>query len=286
MPFTYTAFLAEKQVFTYQNQRIAYLHRGDPSAPLVILIHGWLSHGGIWDHTMNALKDRYQLAAIDLLGHGHSDKPADADYSIAAQSARAIALADHLGAKTFTVIGHSMGGQIALYMAIHHPERVTRVIDVSGVAAGLLSGYIRFVVEPIFALGMRFPAIWNFSRLAMRFPLYRAIFDYPIFHHFWNVPLMGESRELAMIPGIEIPAYRDLVEIPRANLIGDMACIEAPVLIVFGKYDRTVPLINGEIAHEQIPGSQLVILDDCGHDPMDEQPARYLAAVEAFLNAS
>ncbi len=284
MPYTYTAFLNEKQYFTHQNQRIAYLRRGDSSLPVVICVHGWLSNGGIWDHTMNALRDRWQFAAIDLLGHGHSDKPADGDYSIAAQAARVIALADHLGADKFTVLGHSMGGQIALYLAIHYPDRIARVIDVAGVAAGLLSAYIRWIIQPVFTVGARFPSIWHFSRFATRFPLYRAIFDYPIFHHFWNVPMMGESRELALIPGIEIPAYRDLVEIPRANLTGDLARIRVPVLIVFGRHDRTVPLVNGEIAHEQIPGSRFVILEDCGHDPMDEQPARYLEALEAFLS--
>mgnify|MGYP001378695249 CR=1 FL=1 len=284
MALTYSAFRDEKQFFAHEGMQIAYLERGNPDSPLILMIHGWISHSGIWDTTLNALKDRYHVVAIDLLGHGHSDKPTDGDYSIDAQAERVIALADHLGADQFIVIGHSMGGQIALYLAVHFADRIARVIDVSGVATGELSAYNRIMIAPIFLLASRFPKIWDFSRWAMKFRLYRAYYDYALNYDFWNASTLDANREMALIPGIEIPAWRDLVEIARVNLIGEMSSIRVPVLILFGRNDRTVPLFNGEIAHEQIENSRLVILEQCGHVPMVEQPDKYLHAIEAFLN--
>ena len=121
-------------------ERIAYQTVGNPSNPPIILIHGWTSFTGVWETTVPLLKSDFYLVMPDLLGHGLSDKPHDADYSIEAQARRVLALADMLGLSDFALIGHSMGGQTALTIAARlAPERITRLVSVSGVVSGALS---------------------------------------------------------------------------------------------------------------------------------------------------
>src|SRR4030095_1052220 len=102
---------------TIEGHRIAYTSAGHSSNPPVLLIHGIMSHRGVWTRTVAALKDRFYCVAFDLLGFGDSDKPNNGDYAIAKQAERAVKVADHFGFEKFTVVGHSMGGQIATHLA-------------------------------------------------------------------------------------------------------------------------------------------------------------------------
>ncbi|NWG15983.1 MAG: alpha/beta hydrolase [Chloroflexi bacterium] len=277
---------SSRQFVTVDGYRLAYVTAGDPSAPPVVMVHGWLSHARIWRQTLDALRDSHYCVALDLLGHGFSDKPPDGDYSIPAQAARVLRLADALGLDTFAYMGHSMGGMIGLYIAsTAAPERVTRLIDVSGVANGRLSPYVRRLLTPIYATGAIFPAIWSFSRVAMRWRWYAITYDRALYADPRRAfePVESEDRQMALMPGNEIPAYRDLQAIAALDLTEALARVQAPTLVLFGKSDGTVPVENGHLAHRRIPNSRLVLLDDCGHIPMTEQPLAYLDAVQAFL---
>ncbi|MFN8529519.1 MAG: alpha/beta hydrolase [Anaerolineae bacterium] len=288
MPDAIDTLIQEKRYFTHDGQRIAYLTTDDggeaADRPVLLMVHGWLSHAGIWKWTMDSLRDQYRCAAIDLLGHGHSDKPPKGDYRIAAQAARVLALADALGVKKFGVVGHSMGGQIALYLAIHYPDRIERVVSVSGVANGRLSGYLRRVVSPIFWLGAVFPPVWAISRRMVNVAWYRAIFDYALYDNFRAIPADSLDRRMALIKGIEIPAWRDLQAIAAVDLTPDLPRITAPVGVLFGCRDRTVPIENGRLVAEKVPGARMITLDECGHAPMTEQPKAYLAALRTLLS--
>src|SRR5688572_33414155 len=113
--------------FVCQNDKLMYTTVGHPAAPPLLLVHGWLSYRGVWRQTMEAFKDSHYCVAIDLLGFGNSDKPAGGDYSIAAQGQRVLQLANALGLDRFALMGHSMGGQIALCVAsMLAPARVLR----------------------------------------------------------------------------------------------------------------------------------------------------------------
>jgi len=94
---------------TSDNHKLTYTKVGHSDAPPLLMIHGWLSYRGVWRQTADAFKNSHYCVAIDLLGFGNSDKPADADYSIAAQGQRVLQLADALGFDRFTLMGHSMG---------------------------------------------------------------------------------------------------------------------------------------------------------------------------------
>ncbi|MBZ0304788.1 MAG: alpha/beta hydrolase, partial [Anaerolineae bacterium] len=232
-----------------------------------------------------ALQQSHYCVAIDLLGHGHSEKPRAGDYSIPAQAARVLKIADALGLETFTWIGHSMGGQIGLYTAAHMPERLSRMVSVSGVVTGKLSAYVRWMLSPIYRMGALCPPIWDVSRIAIKYPWYSSIFDHALVHRPRLTPIDDMDRQMAMVPGIEIPAYRDLQAIAALDLTPLLASVQAPTLAIFGKQDNTVPVENGHLVERHVPNSRLVLLDNCGHIPMTEQTTTYLDVLCRFLGA-
>jgi pimeloyl-ACP methyl ester carboxylesterase len=276
-----------KQQITIDGHQIAYLAEGDPRQPALIMVHGWLSHAGVWDQTIDAFCNRYYCVAIDLLGHAGSDKPRDGDYSIPAQARRVMALADHLGISTYRHLGHSMGGQIGLYTALHYPERLDALISVSGVVTGRLSAYIRLIHWPVFWFGAMFPAVWNFSRIAARrgWRWYTDIFDRPIFLHPRQFPTDTYDREMATLRGVEVPFYRELGAISGCDLSDRLDEVRARTLVVFGRQDGTVSVRQGEMMAARIPGAQIALIDDCGHSPMREKPVEYLSALKRFLDS-
>lgn len=273
-----------RQFMTIEGCKIGYLAVGNPTNPPLVLVHGWLSHAGFWKPTLEAFQETHYCVAVDLLGHGLSDKPNDGDYSIPTQARRVLALADALGIGRFTWIGHSMGGQIGVYTAINYPERLERLVSVAGVVTGELSAYVRYGMKPIFWLGSLFPSVWNLSRYATRWRWYTDLFDRPIIYDVRYNHIDPVDRQMAIQRGVEISMYRDLQAIAACNLTNDLSKIRIPTLVIFGKQDSTVPVENGYLMQRHVPGSQLVVLDKCGHVPMTEKRLAYMETLKTFLH--
>ena len=127
---------------THRGQRIHYAIEG--SGPLVILQHGLLLSAESWKQSgiVDALSDDYRVACIDSLGHGLSDKPSDpALYGQAQRAGDIVAVLDAIGEARAHLIGHSMGGWMAVGVAKYHPERLASLVvggwhPVSGLPAG------------------------------------------------------------------------------------------------------------------------------------------------------
>ena len=119
---------------TYASQRLTlrYFQYGDPSLPPLILIHGTRDHARSWDQTADALIDRYCVYAPDLRGHGDSDWAVGGDYSIIDYALDVHALGEHIGREPYVVVGHSLGGGVALQYAGAFPEKVSRLITIEG----------------------------------------------------------------------------------------------------------------------------------------------------------
>ncbi|MCA9844957.1 MAG: alpha/beta hydrolase [Dehalococcoidia bacterium] len=119
---------------TYASQRLTlrYFQYGDPSLPPLILIHGTRDHARSWDQTADALIDRYCVYAPDLRGHGDSEWAVGGDYSIIDYALDIHALGEHIGREPYVVVGHSLGGGVALQYAGAFPEKVSRLITIEG----------------------------------------------------------------------------------------------------------------------------------------------------------
>lgn len=266
--------------------KLTYTLTGRPGAAPLLMVHGWLSYRGVWQQTIEALGDHYYCLALDLLGFGESDKPADADYSIQAQGQRVLELADCLGWDRFTLVGHSMGGQIALCIASTlAPERVTQLVNVAGVVSGRLTPTIERVNYRFIALGAVFPGIYTLWRRLSRYDWFTYSTFKTWFYRMESLPLdrWAQDRYMAFQPGIQIPAYKAGQAIHNLDLTPYLERIKAPVLTIFGRQDGVVPVSDGYLVEQHVPHSELALIDECGHFPMYEKPREYLQALHTLL---
>lgn len=267
--------------------KITFSTAGPRHAPAILLLHGWTSHRGIWQQTVNALKAHYFCVSIDLLGFGDSDKPTQESYSIAQQARRILAVADGLGITHFTLIGHSMGGQVSTYIAaILAPERVDKLVSVAGVVCGRLQPYVRRITYPMVWLGYKLPFLYALSqKTLLHFRPFAYVSFRPWFHKMNNPPFAHwhYDREMAFQRDIHAAMYHAGRAIHACDLRPHLSKIFAPTLAIFGAQDGTVPPSDGEIMARQVPGADLVMIDACGHFPMYEKPTLYLKALVSFL---
>ena len=122
------------QLSTFRSQRLtlSLARWGDPSAPPLVLVHGGRDQKRSWDWMATALADCFHVHAHDLRGHGQSDQVTDGDYGVMDHVFDLASLVDQIGAETITLIGHSLGGNIAVRYAGLFPERVNRLVAIEG----------------------------------------------------------------------------------------------------------------------------------------------------------
>ena len=267
-------------------QRLSYSLAGCPHNPPLILVHGWLSHRGVWRTTLPLLEAHYYCVSLDLLGFGDSDKPQHGDYSLLAQGRRVLALADALGFERFTLLGHSMGGQIALCTAaLLAPGRITRLVSVAGVVSGRLLPYVERLIYPGIALLYRFPSLAGPLQSLLRYRWYVNLNFRPWFYDMDAIPFAEWEidRRMATRPDLRFSAYAAGQAIHSLDLTPHLPKISAPALAIFGAQDGTVPVSDGRLVQQHVPGARLALLERCGHFPMYEQREGYLEALGEFM---
>ena len=228
--------------------------------------------------------------ALDLLGHGRSPVDPDGDYSIEAQARRVLALADHLGLERFSIIGHSMGGQIALYIAAClAPQRVIKLIDVAGVVTGQTTTAMQnLVINPLIKIrGTILP------RLLARFLRWAAVRFKPIawlqFSVWWydfharDFDWWRRDRQFATRPGIHHTWYLAMDAFLNTDLTVYLPDIQCPTLVIIGREDEVIPVEEGQLVKQLVADSQMLTIPNCGHLPMYECPDNYLVKIQSFL---
>jgi pimeloyl-ACP methyl ester carboxylesterase len=183
---------------------------GSPPGRTVVGIHGLTANHTCWQPMAEAIAGAHRLIAYDLRGRGDSDKPA-AGYSLAHHGADLLGLLDHFGVPRAVLMGHSLGASIAVRFAVHHPDRVERLI--------LLDGGLDVRAEVLDSLA---PAL---ARLGVEFPSREAFLErmraLPMFAGRWNDHLERYfAYDLAPVPGqgVRSKAVRAAVEEEVANL--------------------------------------------------------------------
>jgi len=266
--------------------QIAYTEAGSDSNPPVLLLHGVMCHAGVWSRTVERLQQNYHCIAIDHLGFGDSDKPKNADYSIQKQAERALKVADHFGFDKFSLIGHSMGGQIAAYLAASvAPQRVSKLVSVDGVVTGELTAVVQNFKRLLVITGQYIPSTYRMMRALCK----SKNFACWAFDHWFLKPEelsfddWEADRRYAMNPAIAYSATKAWESLNATNLAPLLKNITAPTLVIFGKQDGTVPVSQAHLFKEQLPAAQLVLIDQCGHFPMYEKFDEYFAPLQKFL---
>jgi len=262
-----------------------YITAGDVHQPALLFVHGYLSHHGVWKRTIAALKDHFFCVAPDLLGFGDSEKPKAPVYGIAQQAQRLVQLADALGLEHFGLVGHSMGGQVALCAAaMLVPERVTQVVSVAGVVSGRLQPQTARIGTQM-RLAASLPFVYALTRRFCHVPALAYAQFGSWFYDARSLPFYawGEDRWRAMQPGCAYPNWAAWQAIAQLNLAPYLGDLTMPVLAMFGQQDAVVPLSDGEMLARRARRGRLVTFERCGHFPMYEAWEVYWATLCAFL---
>jgi pimeloyl-ACP methyl ester carboxylesterase len=264
--------------------RMHYRDEGKRDGPIVLLVHGFSASLHTWAPWVERLGDRYRMVSLDLPGHGLTSAPANYRATIPhyVEEVEAFARAQNLA--SFTIVGNSMGGNVAWEYTLAHPERVEALVlvDSSGweeTRAGLADDppIFRLLRNPV--LGPLMRDLDN-SRLARQG--LRASFNNP---DFADDAMLARYIELARAPG-----HRDILlqltlgfrqrRYATNELLGR---IRAPTLILQGERDNLVPPDHARKFAAAIPGSELVTWADEGHIPMEEHPDRSAQVLADFL---
>ena len=247
--------------------RVRYVRAG--SGPPVLLIHGLASSIYTWSEVLPALSREHEVVALDLPGFGGSDQPAD----LSGQAYLGVVrqLLDRLQIARATIVGHSLGGAVAVMLAAEHPERVERLALLA--PAG-------FNFAPSELPGLLRAASWPpVGALLERLPVRRALLRIGLRQVFFDAALVTEERveeywaPLAR-PGA-VASLRALLA-SRAALADRFpalaAQVRAPTLLVWGRQDAWIPVAQAARFLAAIRGSRAVILEACGHMPQEEHP--------------
>jgi pimeloyl-ACP methyl ester carboxylesterase len=257
---------------------------GPATGPAVILIHGFGGSTFSWRYTLPALAQVGDYAvALDLKGFGLADKTFDADYSHAAQADLVAQVMDALRIQKATVIGHSMGGSVAVHFARQYPDRVEKLVLVD--AAVFESGGGNAAVADLLSV----PPLRRWAQLAVRLyatparsadmlksAYFNPAFATPDILAGYLVPQQVKGWELALL-GIMRDGSKNGLAASTLNRHS------VPTLILWGQSDTWIPLSAGEKLHADIQGSELVVFPQAGHLPMEEQAAAFNARLIEFL---
>jgi pimeloyl-ACP methyl ester carboxylesterase len=274
----------DEHEFTLHGHRVRYLSAG--SGPAVLLIHGITSSADTWAGAISGLARKHTVIAPDLLGHGASAKPRG-DYSLGAYAAGVRDLLAALGHDRVSVVGHSLGGGVAMQFAYQFPERTQRLALVSSGGLGReVNLLLRAATLPGAELVLPFlvpswlgravgGAGWAGARLGLRVR-----------------PDLGEMvRGFLSLGDAEARAaflhtLRAVVD-PHGQRVSGRDRLyltrNLPTLLVWGERDPIIPVAHAHAAHAAMPGSRLEVFADSGHFPHMDDTMRFVDVLGEFL---
>lgn len=264
--------------------RVVYRTVGE--GPPVVLIHGMINSSRHWEAVATRLAGSHRVIAPDLIGHGDSATPRG-DYSLGAHAASIRDLLSTLGVESATIVGHSLGGGVAMQFFYQFPQRTDRLVLVSsgglghevspllrgaalpGSAALLRVATHRQVVSGIAAAGTRLRAAGNKTGVYLQ-AVARALG--PLAEEGSRQAFLQTLRAVIDVHGQKVSA-RD-----RLYLLGDMS-----TLIVWGERDRTIPIKHGIEADRAIPNCRFETLPRAAHFPNLEDPEGLAEVLRDFI---
>ncbi len=246
--------------------------------PAVVLVHGWLSSSRVWEQLAQRLAQRFTVYTLDLSGFGESDKPLSG-YGIRIGSRLLYAFCAHFGLTRANVIGHDLGGAMAVKLAADHPDVVGRLVIVS---------------TPADEDQIDVPTMLWLATLPVVGPLFYALgrVARPV-RRLWMRPFVADADDLIdeVIDdaGRSTPAAVSKTlsigrrEISRGRLARQARIIKIPLLVVAGEEDQIVDPQSVGVWAGGVDRSEMCLIDGCGHLPMIERTAEFNAQILAFL---
>jgi pimeloyl-ACP methyl ester carboxylesterase len=283
--------LASRHVAEFEEWEIALhgrrvIYRITGSGPAVVLIHGMLNSSRHWQAVAERLAGQYTVVAPDLIGHGDSAAPRG-DYSLGAHAASIRDLLAAIGIERATIVGHSLGGGVAMQFFYQFPQRAERLVLVSSGGLGrdvgpmlrtaALPGMSKLLAATIHprVLGGVWEAGERMRRRGMEGGAYLQAVARAL------RPLENSDAREAFLQTLRavIDAHGQRVSATDRLYLLEML----PTLIVWGERDHTIPLEHGRAAHRAIRGSRMRTLPAAAHFPNLEDPAGLADALLDFI---
>ena len=253
---------------------IHYLEAG--TGPALVLIHGLGASTFTFRRILPDLARHFRAVALDLKGFGFSER-ANGDYSLSAQAALVREVMDRLGIEKASVLGHSMGGAVAMRLALTYPERVERLILASSASDLELGRRIWGAA----VIGRLLPVVAPFTLHNRRFR------ELSLKSGYCDPDRCTEDViEGYMLPGRvhgNLRALGNTMAHWRRDPPLHPADITQSTLILWGEGDRWLPPSRGERLHQLMPGSRLELVAGGGHLFLEEQPDTAVRLIEDFL---
>ena len=211
-----------------------------------------------------------RAVAVDLKGSGYSGRPKKGDYSLTEQARLVIRLMDKLGIDRASVVGHSLGGEVAMRIAANWPARVDKLVLAASVSGDRIPS---LPVTPLIK-----PVLWLIGRLFGRRIFRRQFYD----PRKATKEVLEAYRRPLRIKGSGDAVYQTLRDMRREKAV-DSSRIAAPVLIVWASHERILPRWVLSRLRKRFPRAEVITIDRAGHLLLEERPDAATAAIRRFL---
>ncbi|GAB3257926.1 alpha/beta fold hydrolase [Nocardioides dilutus] len=278
---------ATLELLPWHGRHLAVRRAG--TGPSVVLIHGMAGSLETWDPVFDDLAGTCDVIAVDLPGHGSSSRMRG-DYSLGSMASSVRDILGELGVKTATIVGHSLGGGIAMQFMYQFPERCERLVLVSSGGLGReVTPMLRALSVPGAGLALAGAAKLQHQRHVAA----AGRFVRPLAALAWNdLPYMvrqmatlddPETRRsfLATINAVIEPGGQGINATERLHLADGL-----PTLIVWGEKDRMIPSSHGRAAADLVPGCRFELVSGAGHYPHEDSPELFASLVADFITTT
>jgi pimeloyl-ACP methyl ester carboxylesterase len=268
-------------------RRVIYRVAG--SGPPIVLIHGMLNSSSHWRSVASSLASEYTVIAPDLIGHGDSAAPRG-DYSLGAHAASIRDLLAAIGIDRATIVGHSLGGGVAMQFFYQFPQRVERLVLISSGGLG------REVTPSLRTAAM--PGVSLLLSMTIKPRLLDALTQTGARLRERGVRsgvyLQAAARALRPLQNADarqafLHTLRSVIDVhgQRVSATDRLYLLESlPTMIVWGERDNTIPLAHGRSAHEAIPHSRFRTLAEAAHFPHLEDPGGLSELLRDFMRTT
>lgn len=277
--------MTEMKFLDLHGERVAYLDEGE--GDVVVLLHGIAGSSQTWRALIRPLSRRYRVVAPDLLGHGNSTKPRS-DYSLGALSALVRDILDELGITKATIVGHSLGGGVAMQFVYQHPGYVERLVLIGSGSLGPEVGMTlrlaslpgaELVLPVIAARRLLSPGdrVWSWLRkIGVESPRGEEMW-----RHYSSLS-DGPTRQAFL------RTLRSVVD-HRGQAVSALSKLNSrtdfPVMAIWGERDNMIPVEHAFAAREVRPDVRLEVLPGVGHFPHAERPIEVAELIDDFITA-
>lgn len=279
-----TEYLQQERYAQLEGRNVCYIDEG--SGPVLLLIHGLGGSMCNWAPTIEHFKRERRVVALDLPGFGKSEAHG-IDCGVECFVGAILSLMSHLGIERASVAGNSLGGLLAIKMALDHPAFVEDLVLVDSAGTHEFPGLLKSAVMKLPPDLVRKGTLFFVSTILKYRFAYRAAGIYNL--NQYTQVLLDEQAGICRRPDVDdyMDIYhRTAITALSSRFDGRLGEIKQPTLIVWGQNDLGVPLKVGQRMNKLIPSSFLVSIPEAAHVPQLDQPEAFNAAVGRFLRGA